>query len=147
MKITERSTMIAAVFIAVIAIILVANYLGPATITGAFLVKAGVGSEKYVDVDGDGVNDLKILVSKQLSSTAVELTVTKLRGAKEAVQAAPAAVPPVEEVSEEVVPTAEVTAPVLPEEKPFPIQRIALLTVALIVMIIGVAYFYLRKGR
>ena len=111
------------------------------------IVKASVGIPAFVDVDGDGANDLKILVNQILKANSIDLTITKLRAAKAAVKekVAPEAEVPVETPAE--TPTRALTEPPAeeaPAAQPLS-QTTIVLVVAVIIVLAGLGYWFTQK--
>ncbi|HIJ98485.1 TPA: hypothetical protein H1005_00895 [archaeon] len=140
----KNATTIVMVFLVVLAIILIWQPREP---TSAFLVKTKFGDTEYVDLDRDGVNDLKVTVSNAVSSTSAKIIVTKLRGTKAASSTPPPQVtaPVVEEKKETAQ---QIPLPIAKEvKKTFPVQIIAVILAAIIVAVSATAYFYLKKKQ
>ena len=100
-----------------------------------------------MDVDGDGANDLKILVNQILKANSIDLTITKLRAAKAAVKekVAPEAEVPVETPAE--TPTRALTetpAEEAPAAQPLS-QTTIVLVVAVIIVLAGLGYWFTQK--
>ncbi|HIK00529.1 TPA: hypothetical protein H1016_03245 [archaeon] len=142
MKTGKTLTVISVVLLAVVTLVL----LGPFQPSGAILLSANLGSTQEIDVDGDGTKDLRVLVNS-VSANKAELTVTKLRGAKIAVQAAPPApeIGAPEETPAEVTLPEEVIQPPLAEKPIIPQTTLIIIIVAVAVVAIGMLFYNLKK--
>lgn len=146
---SKRKTLVAvfAVLLLFVSIALISKYAGLSP-TGALIATINVGTEKYVDADGDGSNDLKITVTKALAQSSVEIKITKLRAAKpvaESISPETAAPAIEEQAPEEKAPTAAVPAVTLPA-KGLTLTSLLAPIIAIILVIAGAYWYYTRKS-